>query len=100
MADAPVVPPPFDVVAVAASAGGLEALGTLLAALPPDFPAAVVVVQHVDPKHRSLLAEILARRTALGVKQAADGDRLRPGWVFIATPRQPPHWSTPTARFP
>ncbi len=54
----------FDVVAVASSAGGVVALSTMLPQLPPDFPAAVVVVQHLDPRHRSLMAQILSRRTA------------------------------------
>jgi len=76
----------FDVVAVAASAGGLKALSLVFSMLPPDFPAAVVVVQHLDPRHRSLMADILSRRTPLQVKQAAEGDRLRPGTVYIAPP--------------
>jgi two-component system chemotaxis response regulator CheB len=76
----------FDVVAVAASAGGLRALTELLSPLPPDFPAAIVVVQHLDPQHRSLMAEILDRCTALDVWQAEDGDVLRPGTAFIAPP--------------
>jgi two-component system chemotaxis response regulator CheB len=54
--------------------------------LPEDFPAAVVVVQHIPARHKSLLAEILGRRTALRVKQAEDGDRLVPGRVFVAPP--------------
>jgi two-component system, chemotaxis family, protein-glutamate methylesterase/glutaminase len=78
----------FDVVAVAASAGGLKALSDVLTALPADFPAAVVVVQHLDPRHRSLMADILSRRTALEVKQADEADRLRPGTVYIAPPNQ------------
>jgi two-component system, chemotaxis family, protein-glutamate methylesterase/glutaminase len=78
----------FDVVALAASAGGLTALSTLLAALPAGFPAAVVLVQHLDPRHRSLMAEILSRRTSLPVKQAEEGDHLRPGMVFIAPPNR------------
>lgn len=76
----------FDVVALAASAGGLNALSQVLSGLPRDFPAAVVVVQHLDRRHRSLMADILSRRTALHVRQAAEGDRLTPGTVFIAPP--------------
>jgi two-component system chemotaxis response regulator CheB len=78
--------PAFDVVAIAASAGGLSALGEVLSALPADFPAAIVIVQHLDPRHRSLMAEILSRRTTLRVKQAEDGDALLPGTVYIAPP--------------
>ncbi|HEY2159181.1 MAG TPA: chemotaxis protein CheB [Isosphaeraceae bacterium] len=78
--------PPFPVVAVASSAGGLQALKGLVAALPADFPAAVVLVQHLDPRHPSHMAEILARHTTLAVRQAQQGDRLRPGAIFIAPP--------------
>jgi two-component system, chemotaxis family, protein-glutamate methylesterase/glutaminase len=78
----------FDVVALAASAGGLTALSHVLSALPSDFPAAVVVVQHLDPRHRSLMADILSRRTALRVKQAEEGDVLTPAMVYIAPPNR------------
>jgi two-component system chemotaxis response regulator CheB len=78
----------FDVVALAASAGGLMALSQVLSALPPDFPAAVVVVQHLDPRHRSLMADILSRRTPLKVKQAEEGDSLNPAMVYIAPPNR------------
>lgn len=76
----------FDIVALAASAGGLNALTHVLQALPADFPAGIVVVQHLDPRHRSLMAEILGRRTGLKVKEAAQGDRVAPGTVIIAPP--------------
>jgi two-component system chemotaxis response regulator CheB len=74
------------VVALAASAGGLNALTRVLTELAAGFPAALVVVQHLDPRHRSLMAEILAKRTTLDVKQAAEGDQLRAGSVFVAPP--------------
>ncbi len=76
----------FDVVAIASSAGGLKALSFLLSNLPEDFPAAIVIVQHLDPRHKSLLAEILGRRTSLLVKQAQAGEFLSPSNVFIAPP--------------
>jgi two-component system chemotaxis response regulator CheB len=76
----------FDIVAMAASAGGLNALSQVLSSLPADFPAAIVVVQHLDPRHRSLMADILSRRTSLKVKQAEEGDNLMPGTVYIASP--------------
>lgn len=76
----------FDIVAIAASAGGLTALTSVLGRLPGDFGPAVVVVQHLDPRHRSLLAQILGRRTALPVVEAVDGDRLEPGQVHVAPP--------------
>src|SRR5512136_181272 len=87
------LPPPlsgstFDVVALAASAGGLTAISRILSALPPDFPAAIVIVQHLDPRHRSLMASILSRRTSLQVKQAEEGDSLSPATVYIAPPNR------------
>jgi two-component system chemotaxis response regulator CheB len=78
----------FEVVACAASAGGLNALSQLISGLPPDFPAAVVVVQHLDPRHRSLMAEILSKRTNLRVQQAQEGQSLDPGTVYIAPPNR------------
>jgi two-component system, chemotaxis family, protein-glutamate methylesterase/glutaminase len=80
------MPGGFEIVALAASAGGLKALTEVLAALPAGFPAALVVVQHLDPRHRSLMAEILTRRTSLTVSQASDEDRIRPATVLIAPP--------------
>jgi two-component system chemotaxis response regulator CheB len=76
----------FDVVAIAASAGGLNAINEVLSNLPEDFPATIVVVQHLDPRHRSLMAEILARNTPLHVKQADEGDTMQIGTVYIAPP--------------
>jgi two-component system chemotaxis response regulator CheB len=78
----------FDIVALAASAGGLQALGCVLAGLPATFPAATVVVQHLDPRHRSLIADILGRRTALKVREAREGDVLSAGVVFTAPPNR------------
>ncbi|MEX2393890.1 MAG: chemotaxis protein CheB [Actinomycetota bacterium] len=71
---------------MAASAGGLSALSRVIGALPGDFPVPLVVVLHLDRRHRSLMAEILGRRTALSVRQAAEGDTLAPGVVYIAPP--------------
>jgi two-component system, chemotaxis family, protein-glutamate methylesterase/glutaminase len=82
------MPPGFEIVALAASAGGLKALTDVLAALPADFPAALVVVQHLDPRHRSLMAEILGKRTALRVQEAREGNTLEKGLAFIAPPNR------------
>ncbi|MBE9126538.1 MULTISPECIES: chemotaxis protein CheB [unclassified Coleofasciculus] len=76
----------FDIIAIASSAGGLKALIQVLSHLPTSFPAAIVVVQHIDPRHRSLMSEILSRRTPLQVKQAEEGDCLQGGVVYIAPP--------------
>jgi two-component system, chemotaxis family, protein-glutamate methylesterase/glutaminase len=76
----------FDLVAIASSAGGLRALTEVLSVLTPDFPASITVVQHLDPRHRSLMADILNRQSRLPIKQAEEGDRVQPGAVFIAPP--------------
>jgi len=78
----------FDVVALAASAGGLNAVSRILAELPSGFPAGIVVIQHLDPRHRSLMADILAKRTQLKVKEAEEGESVLPGAVLIAPPNR------------
>jgi two-component system, chemotaxis family, protein-glutamate methylesterase/glutaminase len=78
----------FDIVMLAASAGGLAALTEVLGALPAEFPVPVVVVQHLDPRHRSLMAEILHRRIHLNVEEATEGAKLEPATVYIAPPDQ------------
>jgi len=76
----------FPVIAMAASAGGLKALSVILGGLPADFPAAIAIVMHLAPDHKSLLGGILKSRTLLTVKQAHTGDILCPSSVFIAPP--------------
>lgn len=76
----------FPVIAMAASVGGLDALSVILGGLPAEFPAAIAIVMHLSPDHKSILAEILNRRTHLVVKQARSGDALCPSCVFIAPP--------------
>ena len=71
---------------MAASAGGLTALTTVLAGLPEDFGAVIVVVQHLDPRHRSLMPQIVGRRSRMPVHQAVEGMILEPGHVYLAPP--------------
>jgi two-component system, chemotaxis family, protein-glutamate methylesterase/glutaminase len=73
-------------VAVGASAGGIEALRNLVAQLPVDFPAAVLVVLHLPPKGTSVLPQILARAGALPAVAAADGAAVEGGRVYVAPP--------------
>jgi two-component system chemotaxis response regulator CheB len=77
-----------DIVAVASSAGGISALSQLLGALPAGFPVPVLVVQHLDRKHETLLAQVLARRTRLPVKLAEAGERAEAGTVYVAPPNR------------
>jgi two-component system chemotaxis response regulator CheB len=73
-------------VVAGASAGGVAALQELLGALPRDFAGAVCVVMHLAPNQPSFLDRILARSSTLPVHAATDGDPLRPGHVYVATP--------------
>jgi two-component system chemotaxis response regulator CheB len=68
------------------SAGGLAALTQVLRALPRDFPSSIVVVQHLAPGHKSWIANLLGRSTALKVRQAEHGEILLPGTVYTAPP--------------
>jgi two-component system, chemotaxis family, protein-glutamate methylesterase/glutaminase len=105
--------PATRIVAIAASSGGLAALSEVLRTLPATLPAAILVLQHLAPDQRSHLAAILADRTALRVRQAAQGMRLEDGEVYVAPPGvhllvgvdgrlvlshlPPVHWCRPSA---
>ena len=71
------------VVAVGASAGGLDAFRALLRALPAKTGMAFVLVQHLDPSHDSLLVNLLAGCTPMPLQQAAQGMRLEPDHVYV-----------------
>jgi len=73
---------PACVVGIGASAGGFEAIGELLAAMPADSGLAFIVIQHLSPGQRSLAAELFGRRTKMAVAEARDGERLRPNHVY------------------
>ncbi len=78
--------PAFDIVAFAASAGGVFALAEILGKLPREFDAIVVCVQHLDPRHRSLMPQVMGRRSNLPVFQAVDGLEVERGHVYLAPP--------------
>jgi chemotaxis response regulator CheB len=71
-------------VAIGASAGGPGALVKLLASIPKDFPAAIVIVQHVDEQFAAGMADWLNRDSILPVRIAAEGDQILPGVVLLA----------------
>ncbi len=75
-----------DLIAIGASAGGVDAVGRLLAVLPAHTRAAVVVVLHVPPDRPSGLAPLFNERCALPVTEAEDKECLSPGRVYIAPP--------------
>lgn len=76
----------FDIVVIAASAGGISALIPFVQTLPRTFPIPVVVVQHLPPasQYESKLDQVLRSKTALQVKWAEDGERPLPGTVYVA----------------
>lgn len=78
----------FDVVAIAASAGGIQAIQHILAALPGDFPAAILVQLHLNPHYRSALPQVFQTASSLPVEWAAQHACLRPGAVTVAPPGQ------------
>ena len=71
------------VVGIGASAGGLDVFKLLLADLPADTGLAIVFLQHLDPNHHSMLAEILARATTMPVSEAADGMPVEGDHVYV-----------------
>jgi len=74
------------VAGIGASAGGLDVFRRLLGCLPNDTGFAFVVVQHLDPSHQSMLAEILARATSMPVSEAADGLLVEANHVYVIPP--------------
>jgi len=74
----------YDLIVIAASAGGVEALREVPSRLPHGFPVPIVVVQHRTSA--SVLHEVLARQSALPVKLAEHAEKIRPGIVYLAPP--------------
>lgn len=77
---------PYLTVAVGASAGGLQAFTSFLAAVPPAADMAFVLIQHLAPSHDRLLARLLAPHTGMPVTEAIDGMALAPDRVFVIPP--------------
>jgi two-component system, chemotaxis family, protein-glutamate methylesterase/glutaminase len=73
-------------VVVGASAGGIEALRTLVGALPPEFPAPICVVTHTSPESPGVLDAILSRAGPLPAINVRDANRLEPGRIYVAPP--------------
>src|SRR5579872_3473606 len=80
------LPGGFAIVGVGASAGGVEAFSELLRSLPADTGMAFVLVQHLDPRHESILAELLAARTSMPVTQIHDSTEVEPNHVYVIPP--------------
>lgn len=76
------------VIGIGASAGGLEALQQLFACIPPDSGLGFVVVQHLSPDYKSLMADILGKHTSISVYQAENGMRVEPDTVYLIPPKK------------
>jgi two-component system chemotaxis response regulator CheB len=74
----------YEMVTIGASLGGVQAVQSILGALPADFSAAVVIVQHRGHSSDDTLAEVLGRGSRLPVKEAEDKDPVLPGQVYLA----------------
>ncbi len=74
------------VVGVGASAGGLDAISQLLKGLPDDSRMSFVIIQHLDPTHKSALVEILARRTSIAITQVEKDTQIEPNHIYLIPP--------------
>ena len=76
----------FEAVVIGSSAGGIQALSTVLSALPSEFPLPIIVVQHLHPESGAYLARIFASKCPLKIKQADEKERIKKGVVYLAPP--------------
>ncbi len=78
----------FPVVAIGASAGGLAAFTALLKALPPKSGMAFVLIQHLEPSHKSALTALLSKATAIPVGEVSNGMAVAPDRVYVIPPNR------------
>ena len=76
----------FFVVGIGASAGGLKALEEFFEHMPTNSNAAFVVIQHLSPDFKSLMKELLARRTPMAIYRVKEGMRLQPNSIYLIPP--------------
>lgn len=79
---------PFPIVAIGASAGGLEALEQFITRVPPGSGMAYVIVQHLDPTRKGIMSELLQRSTGMKVTQIKDRTTVQPDCVYIIPPNK------------
>ncbi len=80
--------PDVPVVGIGASAGGLEAFERFFTAMPADSGCAFVLIQHLDPVHKSILTELVQRYTSMNVVEIQDGMNVVPNTVFVIPPNR------------
>ena len=78
----------FSIVGIGASAGGLEAIEAFFEAMPVDSGIAFVVVQHLSPDYKSLMVELLSRKTAIPVQRAEEGMRVEANNIYLIPPKK------------
>jgi two-component system CheB/CheR fusion protein len=78
----------FPIVAIGASAGGLEALTLFVENLTPDLGMAYVVVEHLDPDHKSMLVDLLARKTTVPIEEIKPRTRVVPNHIYVIPPNR------------
>ncbi len=79
---------PTHYVAVGASAGGLEAIESFFSHMPPDSGLGFIVIQHLSPDYKSLMVELLSKRTPMPVRRAEDGLPVLPNNVYLIPPKK------------
>jgi len=79
---------PSHYVALGASAGGLEAIETFFTNIPPENGLGFIVVQHLSPDYKSLMVELLSKKTAMPVLRAEDGMLVQPNHVYLIPPKK------------
>src|SRR5678809_1333232 len=73
----------FRVVGIGASAGGLKAFGQMIKAIPVDSGMAFILVQHLDPNHESILAELLQKITLIPIVEITDNVHVEPNHIYV-----------------
>lgn len=79
---------PSHFVGIGASAGGLEAIETFFTHMPPDSGMAFIIVQHLSPDYKSLMVELLSKRTPMPVYRAEEGMTVEPNCVYLIPPKK------------
>jgi len=78
----------FPIVGIGASAGGLEAIEAFFEAMPVDSGIAFIVVQHLSPDYKSLMVELLSRKTDIPVQRAEEGMRVEANNIYLIPPKK------------
>jgi two-component system CheB/CheR fusion protein len=78
----------FPIVGIGASAGGLEAIEGFFSHMPFDRNIAFVIIQHLDPKHKSIMGSLLTKYTKMKILEVKDGMKIEPNCVYLNPPNK------------